>query len=94
MKTKKSPFKRKLPRAITLCVLNRFSKKNCREDVVYHNDCFAFFQCIQNMHNSSYIAEKPLDPTLTLKFDLEGSFVKFVPSQNRILYGVKMRNQS
>ena len=37
---------------------------------------------------SSDIAEKPFILTLTLKFDLDGSFVKIGPSQNRILYGV------
>ena len=46
------------------------------------------------MYYSSYIIKEPLNPTLTLKFDLGGSFVKFDPSQNRILYGMKMQNQS
>ena len=46
------------------------------------------------MYYSSYIIKEPLNPTLTLKFDLGGSFVKFDPSQNRILYGMKMENQS
>ena len=40
----------------------------CRADVIYHNNCFSFFQCIQNIYCSSYIAQKSLIPTLTLKF--------------------------
>ena len=46
------------------------------------------------MYCSSYNAEKPFIPTLTLQFDLDESFVKFDPSQNRILYGMTMRDQS
>ena len=39
----------------------------CGTDVVHHSDRFSFFQCIQNMHCSSDIAEKPFIPN----FDLE-----------------------
>ena len=46
------------------------------------------------MYRSSYIAEKLFIPTLTLKFDLDVSFLKFDPSKNRTLYDMKMRNQS
>ena len=53
-----------------------------------------FLLSVQNMYCSSDIIEKPFILTLTLKLDLDASFVKFDPSQNRIFYGMKMRNQS
>ena len=51
---------------------------------------FPYFSVYNKIYTVRLILQKNyLFQTLTLKFDLDGSFVKFDPSQNRILCGIR-----